>query len=270
MGDLLVGTLITGVLISLIWFIATEVFPRSVARRAARPPDDPLTELPERAALHDVVAVSAETALASSKRAHDAFVSDASDLEHQARGAGLFAASLLEQASAKLDDAISLRPGSFVALMLSGEVLVKRSLTVGREEAVALLQQAAVQFARARESKPGVIDAYIGKGWANLECGHLLSGEEAVEKYGAAADAFSSGFEVSPQNLHILRGWGLAVDGMARAGGMTGDVVVGEEERYREALAAHRGGDHELHAWFAALRGSDEPVRLSMPQLRDI
>jgi tetratricopeptide (TPR) repeat protein len=269
LGDLLVGTLIVGVVVSVVWVVATEVFPRAMARRVARPSEEPFTELPGDTRLNDVVSVSAETALESSKRAHDAFVADAADLERQARGAGLFAAGLLEEAAAKLDDAIRLRPGSFPALMLSGEVLVKRALIVGRGEAVALLDEAAGRFAAAGESKPGVIDSFIGQGWANLECGLLLAGAAAVGRFDAAAGAFSAGFAVSPQNLHILRGWGLAIDGMARAGEETNSHAEWEA-RYQAALAQHRGGDHELYAWFAAVRGSADPVRLAMPPLRDI
>jgi hypothetical protein len=81
---------------------------------------------------------------------------------------------------------------------------------------------------------------------------------------------FLKGFRVSPQNLFILRGWGLAIDGLARLIGETAEPVRAAEESYRLALAEHRGGDHELHAWYAEIRAADEVERMPMPAVRDL
>ncbi len=46
MGDWLFGSLITTVVVGLGWFFFTQVLPRRVADRTARPPEQPLTQLP--------------------------------------------------------------------------------------------------------------------------------------------------------------------------------------------------------------------------------
>jgi hypothetical protein len=269
LGDYLFGSLFTAVVVVIAWFFFTQVFPRKMADRAARPPEQPLTTLPGDVG-QPPFQVDAEAALESTRMTHDIFVSEATDLVRQSRSAGLFTADLLNQAAAKAADAIKLRPGSFDANLLAGEIDVKRALLTEGEEALSLLEAAAVRFATATETKKGVIDAYVGRGWAHLERAYRLEGETAAAAFLDASEVFLKGFRVSPQNLFILRGWGLALDGMARILGGRSPVVDAAEQGYRLALAEHRGGDHELHAWYAGIREADEPERIPMPALRDL
>ena len=268
MGDWLFGSLITGILISLGWFFFTQVLPRRAAERAAKAPEEPLTQLPG-VENQPVILMDAETALSSSKMTHDVFLGEADDLILQARVAGMFADNLLVEAADKVSDAVKLRPGSFNANLMAGEIAMKRADMAEAADAIPLLEQAAVSFATAAEAKKGVIDTYVGRAWAHLERGHRLEGEQAAAAYLDAAEVFLKGFRVSPQNLFILRGWGIAIDGLARALGDRAAPVTAAEDGYRLALAEHRGGDHELHEWFAGIRAASEPVRMPMPPVRD-
>lgn len=261
--------LIGGILLTLGWFFFTEVLPRWMASRAAKPPEQQLTTLP--GVEHEpLVPIDAEASIESNRVTHDAFVSEASELVLQARGAELFTADLLQQAAEKAEDAIKLRPGSFDANLLAGEIGVKRAMLADTDEAVELLEEAAVRFATATETKKGVIDAYVGRAWSHLERARRLEGDRAAAAYLDASEVFLKGFRVSPQNLFILRGWGLAIDGLARLMGETAEPVRAAEDAYRLALAEHRGGDHELHAWYAEIRAADEPVGMPMPAVRDL
>jgi hypothetical protein len=273
MSDLLTGSLIIGAVVSVGWIFFTQIFPRMMADRAARPPEQKLTKLPDIAdqpQLQPIIDIHADVALESNKLTHDIFVSEASDLVLQSRSAGLFKADLLAEAAVKVGDAIKLRPGSFDANMLSGEIGVKRAELTEGTEAIALLESAAVRFATATETKKGMVDAYIGRAWAHLERAYRLESTPAVSAFLDASEVFLKGFRVSPQNLFVLRGWGLAIDGMARLLGADAGPVRAAEDGYRLALAEHRGGDHELHAWYAEIRSAAEPRRLPMPAVRDL
>lgn len=261
--------LIGSVLLTLGWFFFTEVLPKWMAGRAARAPEQQLTTLPGVEA-QPIIPVEAEVSIESNRITHDAFVDESADLLLQSRTAGMFTADLLAQAADKVDDAIKVRPGSFDANMLAGEIGVKRAQLADNAEAVALLEEAAVRFATATETKKGVIDAYVGRAWAHLERAYRLEADAAARAYLDAADVFLKGFRVSPQNLFILRGWGLSIDGMARLLGDTAAPVQAAEDGYRLALAEHRGGDHELHDWYAGIRAADEPTRIPIPAVRDI
>jgi hypothetical protein len=273
LNDWLTGSLITGVLASLGWLFFTQVLPRIVANRATRPEEQTLTRLPgieDQPALQPIIAIDADKAIESTKHTHDVFVSEASDLILQSRTAGLFATEMLSEAAEKAGDAVRIRPGSFAANMLAGEIGVKQALLTEGAEAIAFLEEAAVRFATATETKKGVIDAYVGRGWAHLERAYRLEASAASAAFLDASEVFLKGFRVSPQNLFILRGWGLAIDGMARLLGDDSAPVRAAEDGYRLALAEHRGGDHELHAWYAGIRAADDPPRMPMPAVRDL
>jgi hypothetical protein len=261
--------IIGSLLLTLGWFFFTEVLPKWMAGRTARPPDQQLTTLPG-VENQPAVPIDAEVSIEANRMTHDAFVGEASDLVLQSRTAGMFAGELLAEAADKVGDAIKLRPGSFGANMLAGEIGVKRALLADDTEAIPLLEDAAVRFATATETKKGVIDAYVGRAWAHLERGYRLGGDAAARAYLDASEVFLKGFRVSPQNLFILRGWGLAIDGMARVLGDNAAPVQAAEDGYRLALAEHRGGDHELHDWYAGIRASDDPTRIPMPAVRDL
>lgn len=268
MGDWLAGSAVTSFLLMAGWFFLTKVLPRKAADRASRPLEQPLTTLPGDEN-KPIIAVDAEASLTSAKMTHDIFLSEADDLILQSRGAGLFADNLLAEAGEKAGDAVKIRPGSFAANMMVGEIAVKRAMLAPGDEAIALLEQAAVSFANASETKKGVIDAYVGRGWSHLERAYRLSSDRAAPAFLDASEVFLRGFRVNPQNLFILKGWGLAIDGLARILGDRAAPVEAAEDGYRLALAEHRGGDHELHQWYAGIRASDEPVRMPMPAVRD-
>ncbi len=268
MGDWFLGSAATGILLTLGWLFFTRVVPRKAAERAARPYEQQLTTLPD-VDNQPIIPVDAEKSIASTKMTHDIFLGEADDLLLQARGAGLFADTLLGEAAEKVADAIKLRPGSFNANLMAGEIAFKRAMVSEGTEALPMLEEAAVRFATASEAKKGVIDAYVGRAWAHLERGHRLEGDAAAAAYLDASEVFLMGFRVSPQNLFILRGWGLAIDGLARILGDSAATVEAAEEGYRLALAEHRGGDHELHRWFADIRAAEEPTRMPMPAVRD-
>lgn len=261
--------LIGGILLTLGWFFFTEVLPRWMANRATKPPEQRLTTLPG-VEKQPIISIDAEASIESNRVTHDAFLREASELVLQARGAELFTADLLEQAAEKAGDAIKLRPGSFNANMLAGEIGVKRAMIADDTDAIGLLEEAAVRFATATETKKGVIDAYVGRGWAHLERARRLGDDRAAAAYLDAAEVFLKGFRVSPQNLFILRGWGMAIDGLARLIGENADSVRAAEDAYRLALAEHRGGDHELYAWYAEIRAAEQPERMPMPAVRDL
>jgi hypothetical protein len=268
MGRWLFGTIVSSALLTIGWVFFTRMLPRRVAGRVARPPQQPLTVLPgdERQVS---LPIDAETQLSAAKMAHDRFLEEAGELIRAARGAGLFTENLLTEAAEKAGDAVKLRPGSFDANLMCGEIAVKRALMAAPDTAVDLLQRAAGFFATASETKRGVVDTYVGRGWAHLERAYRLEGEDAAAAYGAAAEAFGEGFGVNSHNLFVLRGWGLAVDGLARTLGERAEPTTTAEERYQMALAEHRAGDHELYGWYAGVRASAEPVRIPMPPVRD-
>lgn len=268
MGDWLFGSILTSIVLTMGWFFFTEVLPRMAANRAARRPEQPLTHLPGDETVPPIP-IDAETQLSSTKLTHDVFLREADELIVGSRTAGIFADNMLAEAAEKAGDAVKIRPGSFAANLMSGEIAMKRTEFAGPGEAIPLLEKAAVFFATATEAKKGVIDTYVGRAWAHLERGHRLEGEPAAAAYLDAADVFLAGFRVSPQNLFVLRGWGIAIDGLARTLGDRAPAVVAAEDAYRLALAEHRDGDHELFDWFAGIRASDEPVRMPMPAVRD-
>lgn len=268
MGDWLFGSILATILVTGGWFLLTKVIPRWAGRRAARRPDQPLTTLPgvDREA---VLPIDAETQLSTNKMFHDRVLEEADELLMSARGAGLFTEGMLTEAAEKSADAVKLRPASFDANLISGEIAVKRAQLAGPVRAIELLEQAAGFFATAADTKRGVVDTYVGRGWANLERGHRLDGEEAAGAYLMACDAFRDGFAVNSHNLFVLRGWGLAVDGLARTLGEKAPRVSAAEDAYMQALAEHRGGDHELYRWYSEIRESPEPMRMPMPAVRD-
>ena len=268
MGDWIFGSVITSFLLTGGWFFFTKVLPRKAAERAARPPEQRLTTLP---GVEDkqIIAVGAEASLTSTKMTHDVFLSEADDLILQSRGAGLFAENLLSEAAEKAGDAVKLRPGSFDANLMAGEIAFKRAMLAEGADALALLEQAAVSFATASETKKGVVDAYVGRAWSHLERAYRLPDDQKATAFLDASEVFLKGFRANSHNLFILKGWGLAIDGLARIVGDRSAPVIAAEDGYRLALAEHRGGDHELHQWYAGIRAADEPVRMPMPAVRD-
>jgi hypothetical protein len=267
-GDWLFGVIFSSILLTGGWFFFTKVLPRRVGERVARRPDQPMTTLPG-VAREEAMPIDVETQLSTSKMFHDRFLEEAGDLILSARGGGLFAENMLTDAAEKAGDALKLRPASFDANVMCGEIAVKRAQRAAAPRAIELLEQAVGFFSTAAQTKKGVIDTYVGRGWAHLERGHRRDGEQAAGAYLDAIAALREGFAVNSHNLFVLRGWGLAIDGLARTVGEKDRRVVSAEESYRLALAEHRGGDHELHDWFAGIRAADEPLRMPMPAVRD-
>jgi hypothetical protein len=151
MGDWLFGTIITSILLTTGWFFFTEVLPRMAANRAARRPEQPLTTLPGVEG-PPPLPIDAETQLSTTKLTHDRFLEEADELILAARGAGMFAENMLAEAAEKASDAVKLRPGSFDANLICGEIAVRRAQLAEPDAAVGLFGEAATFFATATET----------------------------------------------------------------------------------------------------------------------
>lgn len=267
MGGLLVPSLIVGGVVVLVYLLVGNARARSAARQAVRPSGEPLTTMPGRGTARDVHLPVVDPVSEAAGAAPDDLVAEATDLVLQARTGDLFTAKLLEDAQERLDEALVGCPGSYPALILSGEISVKRALLGSRNEALDSLMAAVEHFEGAIRSKPGISDSYVGLGWSHLHRAERLDGDASGEAYRAAIAAFGRGFETSPQNVNVLRGWGYAVAGLHDLGVVGPDAG---EDRYRAALQVHRNGDHELHAWFGHLRDEAPRPVAPLPLLREI
>ena len=85
-----------------------------------------------------------------------------------------------------------------------------------------------------------------------------------------AAAAFAAGFERAQMNVWIMRGWGMAVDRLARADQHDKGRLADLEDAYRAALGEHRGGEHDLFEWYRAARNAGEPEWIDVPPVRDV
>ena len=67
-----------------------------------------------------------------------------------------------------------------------------------------------------------------------------------------------------------MRGWGLAIDRLAREPQPDRALIDELESDYRRALGQHRGGQHDLFDWYAQVRSASEPMWVDVPPLRDV
>ena len=203
----------------------------------------------------------------ANRRLHDDMLEEASRLKLRARVGDLGERKATAQrAIEKVEDALVARPGSYEGTKLLGELYLDLGLLDPSPAAVAPLQRAAELFAEAGDLRKGVIDNYIGRGWSHLRMCDVdpdFASAYAVK----AADALSAGFARVPQNVWVLRGWGLALDRLARSPDPDPDVLASGEADYREALRVHRNGDHDLAIWYDRIRSAATPVWIDVPAI---
>ena len=206
----------------------------------------------------------------ASRKVHDDMMADALALKRQARaGTTEERLEMIGRAISKLNNAVAARPGSFESTKLRAEFYLEQALLTDGVAAVAPLQQAAQLFEEASRLRRGVIDNYIGSGWSYLEM--TRADPEWAGTYAVKAIAgFIAGFDRVQQNVWLMRGWGLAIDRYARAPEPDAAMLAYLETDYRAALAAHRGGQHDLFEWYSDVRRAAEPAGVDVPPLRDV
>jgi hypothetical protein len=206
----------------------------------------------------------------ANKQLHDDMLADAIKLKLRAR-AGTVEERIetIDRALQKTEDALTARPESYEGTKLLAELHLDRALVMEGMESVAPLEQAAQLFEKASSYRLGVIDNYLGRGWAYLQMTRVDPEYSAVHAHKAAM-AFAGGFQRAQQNVWVLRGWGLAIDRFARAPHTDPTLLSELEADYRHALGQHRGGQHELFAWYGQVRSASEPMRIDVPPLRDV
>lgn len=206
----------------------------------------------------------------ANRQLHDDMLIEAVKLKVRAR-TGSFddRVATLDRAITKTEDALVARPDSYEGTKLLAELHLDRALLNADVPSVADLQHAANLFETASSYRLGVIDNYVGRGWAYLQMARV--DPDFAHIYGEkAAVALAAGFERAQQNVWVMRGWGLAIDRMARAAGHDPARLADLEAEYRSALGQHRSGQHDLFDWYAAARAAAEPVWVEVPPLRDV
>lgn len=206
----------------------------------------------------------------ANRQLHDDMLREAMKLKVRARtGDHDERLRTIDRAIEKTKDALTARAESYDGTKLMAELHLDRALINRDLESVADLEQAAQLFAKASSFRLGVIDNYVGRGWAYLQMTNVDPdfGHIYAEKAGVA---FSGGFERAQMNVWVMRGWGLAVDRMARSPEHDPSKLAEMEGAYRAALAVHRGGQHDLFDWYAEVRRSSEPVWIDVPPTRDV
>ena len=203
----------------------------------------------------------------ANRRLHDDMLEEASRMKLRARAGDVDerAATVL-RAIHKVEDALVARPGSYEGTKLLGELFLDLALLDPSPAAVAPLQRAAELFAEAGDLRKGVIDNYIGRGWSYLRMCDV-DPEFAATYAPKAVDAFAAGFARVPQNVWVLRGWGLALDRLARSADPDPDDIAAGESSFRDALRAHRSGEHDLSSWYSQIRSAATPVWLDVPPI---
>lgn len=206
----------------------------------------------------------------ANRKLHDDMLAEAIKLKIRARtGSDEERLATLARAVTKTEDALVARPDSYEGSKLLAELHLDKALLLGDVGSVADLQRAANLFETASSYRLGVIDNYVGRGWAHLqmtrvdpEFAHIYAEKAAV--------AFAAGFGRAQQNVWVMRGWGLALDRMARAADHDPGRLSELEAEYRVALGQHRGGQHDLFDWYAGVRAAGEPAWVDVPPLRDV
>jgi len=206
----------------------------------------------------------------ANRQLHDEMVAEAVKLKLRARtGTVEERLTTIDRAVSKTEDALTARPESYEGTKLLAELNLDRSLLMDDVASVAPLERAAQLFTKASSIRLGVIDNYVGKGWAYLQMTRV--DPDYTHIYAVkAATAFAAGFGRANQNVWVLRGWGLAVDRYARSPSADAKELARLETDFRAALREHRGGQHDLIDWFSQVRSAVEPAWVDVPPLRDV
>lgn len=265
--EIVFGVLVTLVLLLLVYFIPKwragsmrnqpRVSPTHedlVAAEAA--PPSPLPPLPK----------DMETRMLVARAKHDDLMAESVSLYRRSRGHHSDSVALLEEAIAKAGEAREVRGDSFEAVKMMGDAHLALAAERTDQEALADLAAAADAYETALSYRKGVIDIYVGLGWSLLETGYRTSGATSARVFGAATSTFAAGHEVSPPNLFVLRGWGSAVDGMARSEAPEAEA---RESTFLSTIANHPVAADDLREWYQRIRTADEMQRVPVPPLRD-
>ena len=206
----------------------------------------------------------------ANRQLHDDMLAEAVKLKLRARTGHLEdRVATIERAMEKAKDALTARAESYEGIKLMAELHLDRALINPDPTAVADLEQAAQLFAKASSFRLGVIDNYVGRGWSYLQMTNVDPEYSHIYAEKAAA-AFADGFERAQMNIWIMRGWGIAIDRLARADQHDAAKLADLESAYRAALGVHRGGQHELFDWYAEIRRAREPEWIDVPPVRDV
>jgi hypothetical protein len=204
-----------------------------------------------------------EQQLLNAKQAHDDLLAEALDFWRQARGHHHESVFLLERALAKVDDAQDARPDSFDATKLTADLQLDLAQEVEPEQTVAHLEAAVAVYEAAIGYRRGNIDSHVGLGWALMLLAHRTG---APADCAAAVAVFERAAEVSPRNLHVLRGWGVALDGLLRVVPDDADEAV---VRYRKVVGEHPVAGRDLDGEFYERRRAEAWVIPPVPPRRD-
>ena len=205
----------------------------------------------------------------ANRKLHDDMLLEAVKLKTRARtGSQEERLLAINRALEKTKDALTARPDSYEGTKLLAELHLDRALISEDQASVADLEQAAQFFEKASSYRLGVIDNYVGRGWSYLqmtrvdpEFTHVFAEKAAI--------ALAAGFERAQMNVWIMRGWGLAIDRLARSDQHDPAKLTELEGAYRSALGQHRSGQHDLFDWYAGVRRASEPQWIDVPPLRD-
>ena len=206
----------------------------------------------------------------ANRQLHDEMLAEAIKLKLRARSGDVAERiTTLHRAINKTQDALTARPESYDGTKLLAELNLDLALLDASPASVAGLEQAAQLFEKASSFRLGVIDNYVGRGWSYLQMTRVDPDYSAT--YGEkAAMAFAAGHARVQQNVWVLRGWGLAIDRVARSAEADEAKVSELEAEYRGALGRHRGGQHDLFDWYGGVRAAAELVWIDVPTLRDV
>lgn len=245
---------------SLIWFAVTTALPGAVRRRTMQPLQPEATDDDRRAAA-PVHHVESEVAMVSALTVHhDRIVEAHSNLVEARVGTHAERMQSLDRAELLLDEAMAARADSPDAAELMAHVHYQRfELAEDPEQQEAWLRRAADWFLRTTELRPSDLDPYLGSGATWIELAYRWTGPQALEAFDLAAAAYEKAFPMARNNVNLMKGWGIAIDGLYEHR-LEPDGDVRYEARraaFEDALGRHRGGNHDLNEWFAELLRSD-------------
>jgi len=256
--------MIISVVSGLVLLMVLKVLPRSRGDRMRQPPKPQTPPAPhEDLGPLPVQLPATEQRILNAKEAHDDLLAEAKGFERQARGHHHESVFFMERALAKANDAMDVRPESFDATKFIADLQLNLAQEVPTDESQPHLEAAIAAYNEALGMRFGNVDCHVGLGWSRL----LLTQqtEDPADAAGTVA-VFGRAAEVSPRNLHILRGWAAALDGLIRIVPDGGDEAVG---RYRKVVADHPLAGRDLEEEFYARRRAADWVIPPVPPLRD-
>lgn len=259
--------LVISVVTGLVILLALTVLPKARSERMRQSPQPqprrPQTEAEDESVPVVMPAPTTEQQVLNAKQAHDDLLAEAVDFWRQSRGHHHESVFLMQRALGKVDDAQNVRPASFDATKLAADIQLDLAQDVEPDERTVPLEAAIAGYETTIGYRRGNVDSHVGLGWARM----MLARETADPADAAAAVAvFERAAETSPRNLHLLRGWGAALDGLLRVVPDAGDDAV---TRYRMVVAEHPMAGRDLETEFYERRRAETWVIPPVPPLRD-